>query len=159
MPDHNADFFDLASSLVFSTPAEATSLHTFDTRNIPSSSTTTPNRARASGTDSDLSDVPDQQASSSGHALFPSPRINDDDEQGVDVSDLSDGRDLSIGSDDGDFEVESPMPTDHNTRNTRSSSQESRRVPKRKAGIEEDEDIRNNPELYGIRRSVSDRSL
>ena len=61
----------------------------------------------------------------------------------------------AIGSDDADYEMESPPPPQvHMTRDDRSSSHDSPRPSKRKAGIEEDEYIMNNPELYGIRRSV-----
>ena len=63
----------------------------------------------------------------------------------------------AVGSDDADYEMESlPPPEIQVTRDERSSSEDSRRPLKRKAGgIEEDEYIMNNPELYGIRRSVS----
>ena len=61
----------------------------------------------------------------------------------------------ALGSDDADYEIESPLPpTIQVTRDALSSSDDSRRPSKRKAGIEEDEYIMNNPELYGIRRSV-----
>jgi len=63
----------------------------------------------------------------------------------------------AVGSDDADYEMESlPPPEIHVTRDGRSSSEDSQRPLKRKSGgIEEDEYIMNNPELYGIRRSVS----
>ena len=62
----------------------------------------------------------------------------------------------AIGSDDADFEMDSPAPPEIQvTHDSRSSSQDSRRPSKRKAGFEDDEHIMNNPELYGIRRSVS----
>ena len=61
----------------------------------------------------------------------------------------------AVGSDDADYEMESPLPpTIQVTHDALSSSDDSRRPSKRKAGIEEDEHIMNNPELYGIRRSV-----
>jgi chromodomain-helicase-DNA-binding protein 1 len=43
-----------------------------------------------------------------------------------------------------------------NGRNGRSMSYDSRRTLKRKANIDDDEHIANNPELYGLRRSVRD---
>lgn len=60
------------------------------------------------------------------------------------------------GSEDGDFDVEEsvPEPNRRNTRVDRSSSHDSRRPTKRKMGIEDDEYIKANPELYGLRRSV-----
>ena len=41
---------------------------------------------------------------------------------------------------------------------SRSSSQASRRSLKRKSTTQEEDYIKNDPELYGIRRSVSDSS-
>ncbi|MCJ1319670.1 hypothetical protein MMC15_005006 [Xylographa vitiligo] len=64
----------------------------------------------------------------------------------------------AVGSDDADYEMESPLPpTIQVTHDAPSSSDDSRRPSKRKAGIEEDEHIMNNPELYGIRRSARAR--
>lgn len=59
-------------------------------------------------------------------------------------------------SDDADFDMEeSPSAVAANgERQDRSSSIESRRPVKRKLGVEEDEHILANPELYGLRRSV-----
>ncbi len=60
-------------------------------------------------------------------------------------------------SDDGDFDMgDSPVAAPANgVRGDRSTSIESRRPAKRKLGIEDDEHIKANPELYGLRRSVS----
>lgn len=65
------------------------------------------------------------------------------------------------GSDDADFDMEdSPAPPPASSaRIDRSTSHDSRRPSKRKLGVEEDEFIKANPELYGIRRSVSPRSI
>ena len=62
-------------------------------------------------------------------------------------------------SDDADFDMEeSPAPPTTNAgRLDRSTSTESRRPPKRKLGIEEEEHILANPALYGLRRSVCGR--
>jgi len=67
-----------------------------------------------------------------------------------DESELSDGPSAD-GSLDGDFELEI---VGDNPANGRSSSPDDRQAHKRKAGIEDNKDIMNNPELYGIRRSV-----
>ena len=116
------------------------------------------NHAMATSSESDLSEVidPPKPMSPSSHEL-----------QAGSEHDFYSRRDSlssedadAIGSDDADYMVESPPPPAiHVTRDARSSSQDSRRPPKRKAGIEEDEFIMNNPELYGIRRSVCTRSL
>ncbi|OCK85920.1 chromo domain-containing protein 1 [Lepidopterella palustris CBS 459.81] len=58
------------------------------------------------------------------------------------------------GEVDGDYDSETPPPAQLDASRTRSStSQESRRPPKRKASVEDDEFITQNPELYGLRRS------
>lgn len=59
------------------------------------------------------------------------------------------------GEPDGDYDSESPPPAQADSSRSRSStSQESRRPQKRKASVEEDSFITQNPELYGLRRSV-----
>jgi chromodomain-helicase-DNA-binding protein 1 len=62
----------------------------------------------------------------------------------------------AVGSDDADYEMESPPPlVVHVTHESDSSSEGSRRPSKRKAPtLNDEEHMKNNPELYGIRRSV-----
>jgi len=69
----------------------------------------------------------------------------------------SSGAEAQDASDDADFDMEdSPAPVaSGGRRDDRSTSTESRRPPKRKLGVEDDEHILANPELYGLRRSVS----
>lgn len=60
-------------------------------------------------------------------------------------------------SHDADFEMQhdAPSPTDHDDEpRGRASSSDSTQAPKRKASFDEEEYIRANPELYGLRRSV-----
>lgn len=69
-------------------------------------------------------------------------------------------------SDDADFDMQQSSPSHHDDHDdlevldegiptpTRASSSESSRPAKRKANVEEDEFIKANPELYGLRRSV-----
>lgn len=69
-------------------------------------------------------------------------------------------------SDDGDFDMQQSSPSRHEDQDdleviddvlptpTRASSSDSSRPPKRKAKVDEDEYIKANPELYGLRRSV-----
>ncbi|OCL09033.1 chromo domain-containing protein 1 [Glonium stellatum] len=58
------------------------------------------------------------------------------------------------GEVDGDYDSETPPPVQLNSSRARSStSQDSRRPSKRKASVEDDEYITQNPELYGLRRS------
>jgi chromodomain-helicase-DNA-binding protein 1 len=67
----------------------------------------------------------------------------------------SDDVEVQDESDDADFDMDdSPAPAATNRRHERSTSSESHRPPKRKLGVEDDEHILANPELYGLRRSV-----
>ncbi|KAL8948551.1 MAG: hypothetical protein Q9222_005273 [Ikaeria aurantiellina] len=61
----------------------------------------------------------------------------------------------AIGSDDADYETNTPPPPtlSSTARQVRSSSQTSSRLGKRKASVDEDEYMNNDPELYGLRRS------
>ena len=62
----------------------------------------------------------------------------------------------AIGSDDADYDIDVSQSADHsNTRDQVSSSEDSQLQGKRKAGTEVD-DYENDPELYGLRRSVRD---
>lgn len=111
------------------------------------------NGARAPSSDSDLSEAIDPVKPAS-----PSPqgsrRVSEIGYQSRQDS-LSSQDEDAIGSEDADFEMESPPPPAIQvTHEESSSSQDSRRPSKRKAGAVEDEHILNNPELYGIRRSV-----
>jgi chromodomain-helicase-DNA-binding protein 1 len=110
----------------------------------------------ASDSDSVLSDVPDAAASAALPLHITSASTLQGDLLNGDDSGLSDANgDADMESDDADFEDDTPQyPPVAIAREGSSSSHESRRPNKRKAGIEDDEDIMNNPELYGIRRSV-----
>lgn len=58
-------------------------------------------------------------------------------------------------SDDADFDMEESAPSQNGDAvEERASSSDSTRASKRKAPVGEDEYIKANPELYGLRRSV-----
>jgi chromodomain-helicase-DNA-binding protein 1 len=83
----------------------------------------------------------------------PGEEDDEDVEMAVD-SDSSDDVDAE-GEADGDYDSESPPPEQAESDDARSSvSQESSRPSKRKASPEGDDYITQNPELYGLRRSV-----
>ena len=109
----------------------------------------------ASSSESDLSDVPDNATFTNAPPhTSEHPSLSDDD-VGAAASVVSEDVDVDMRSDDDDFQVDSPPRSFSAVRESRSGSEESRRPPKRKVGgIEDDEEIMNNPELYGIRRSV-----
>jgi chromodomain-helicase-DNA-binding protein 1 len=108
----------------------------------------------SSRSDSELSDIKDP--------IVEGPS-SDEDSQGksYDVemadrvtSESSEDEDAE-GEADGDYDSETPPPAQLNTgRACSSTSQDSRRPSKRKASVEDDEYITQNPELYGLRRSV-----
>lgn len=82
----------------------------------------------------------------------------EDDDPDVEMEDdmeTSDDADAE-GEPDGDYDSESPPPARANgVRSQSLTSGGSSRSRKRKASVEEDEYITQNPELYGLRRSVS----
>ncbi|KAF2637079.1 hypothetical protein P280DRAFT_492703 [Massarina eburnea CBS 473.64] len=76
----------------------------------------------------------------------------DDDEEMGNATDSSEDVDAE-GEPDGDYDSETPPPQRAVPNRARSStSQDSRRPPKRKASVEDD--FAAHPELYGLRRSV-----
>ncbi len=123
----------------------------------PNAKMSYPNHETASDTASELSDIrdapgPEASLSPSSSPAHHSQYGNDDAES----SEQSEG-DNDNGSDDGDFDMEQGVAeVDHrNQRIDRSSSRDFQRRPtKRKMGMEDDEYIKANPELYGLRRSV-----
>lgn len=109
--------------------------------------------------ESDLSEAIDDP---NAPTTFPNSEQNDDGENGQ--MRISDDESLpdedAVGSDDPDYDMATP-PTG-NTRShgdDRSSTQDSPRQRKRKNGPEHEEYMLNDPELYGLRRSVSQRLL
>lgn len=104
--------------------------------------------------DSELSDVKDNVAEDpSSDEDAPGEEYDEDEEMAID-SESSEDVDAE-GEPDGDYDSETPPPIQVQSRRADSStSQESRRPTKRKASVEEDDYITQNPELYGLRRSV-----
>lgn len=110
--------------------------------------------------DSELSDI---QVAGAPLAASPSPDPEDSNEYvngGHDFAESSSSTDENNASDDGDFDMEDEVDDDQataqsdGTGDARSSSNGSSRPAKRKATVDEDEYIKANPELYGLRRSV-----
>ena len=108
-------------------------------------------------TESDLSDAIDPPASS----VKPSLSIEQDNNM-TSQDERSNAQAYSsedaMGSDDGEFDLESPLPPPPArvaTSGSPSPSEGSSRRGKRKASVEEEDYINVNPELYGLRRSVS----
>ena len=113
------------------------------------------NGAITPSSDSDLSeamDVPNDTASSPSNGsndLREDGRIRESEPESIPDED-------ALGSDDPDYNIATPPPGNSSTgRDARSSSQGSPQHKKRKNGAEPDDYILSNPELYGLRRSVS----
>ncbi|KAI2466216.1 P-loop containing nucleoside triphosphate hydrolase protein [Annulohypoxylon bovei var. microspora] len=110
--------------------------------------------------ESDLSDVNDNTALRASSS--PSSPINnqlsrrtEQDLDSQDGADSSENDGVNNASDDADFDMEdSPAPSQSDAHHDETStSNSSRRAPKRKVTTDEDDYIRENPELYGLRRS------
>jgi chromodomain-helicase-DNA-binding protein 1 len=107
--------------------------------------------------DSDLSDAREPAAPEPSSDVD-APGDEEDDDQAMAVdSDSSDDVDAE-GEPDGDYDSDSPASERAPSSRAQSvSSQDSSRPLKRKASSEKDDYMTQNPELYGLRRSVSDR--
>lgn len=105
--------------------------------------------------DSDASEAEDNPAVTSR-----SPSISNDQDElnGVDEGNDVEESDVPTpdnASEDADFDVQpSPQSQPDEAMEDRPSSSDSNRAPKRKAAVVEDDFMRANPELYGLRRSV-----
>jgi chromodomain-helicase-DNA-binding protein 1 len=110
----------------------------------------------ASHSDSDLSDSNEPAAQPASDADAPGEDYDDDDDDDEIAADSSSSDDVDAeGEPDGDYDSDSP-PSDQaeSDRAPSSASQDSSRPSKRKASAEKDDYITQNPELYGLRRSV-----
>jgi chromodomain-helicase-DNA-binding protein 1 len=104
--------------------------------------------------DSDQSDTREAAAVDPASDVdAPGEEYDEDDEVAAAASDSSEDVDAE-GEPDGDYDSESPPSEQAESDRARSSSQESTRPRKRKASDEKEDYIEQNPELYGLRRSV-----
>ena len=103
--------------------------------------------------DSDVSDAKEHAAAAQASDIDAPGEEYDEDEEIAAASDSSEDVDAE-GEPDGDYDSESPPSEQAESDRAGSSSQESTRPTKRKASAEKDNYIEQNPELYGLRRSV-----
>ena len=107
--------------------------------------------------ESDLSEAIDPQKATS---ISSEATRRDGTEKGLDRPGSTESlhEEDAMGSDDIDYDMDTPSPADPSSPadDARSSSQDSRRNGKRKAGADHDDFMLENPELYGLRRSVGD---
>lgn len=113
-----------------------------------------PTQSPSQHSDSDLSDTQQPAAPEPSSDVDAPGEEYDDDEPMAADSDSSEDVDAE-GEPDGDYDSDSP-PSEHapSSRAQSVSSQESSRPLKRKAGSDKDDYMTQNPELYGLRRSV-----
>lgn len=132
----------------------ATNLN-YSSRNLSAHSNTfnAPQTA-ALESESDLSDA-DEAPNVSSISSHPEAQEIDQISQDQKTSSDSSHEEDAAGSDDAEYDMETPPPADHSLPHDElSSSDGSRRQTKRKTGAEQDDFMMNDPELYGLRRSV-----
>lgn len=106
--------------------------------------------------DSDLSDANEPAVIDAASDADAPGEEYDEDEHIVAASDSSADVDAE-GEPDGDYDSDSPPSEQAESDGAQSSmSHDSQRPPKRKASAEKEDYITQNPELYGLRRSVRD---
>jgi len=120
----------------------------------PYSANTTATNGLVPHSDSDMSHTHEDAAAEPASDVDAPGEDDDEDVEMAQDSGSSDDVDAE-GEADGDYNSESPPPEQAESDDARSSvSQDSRRPSKRKASPEGDDYITQNPELYGLRRSV-----
>ena len=133
-----------------------TSNHNFSNGHVDASSSAFNTHDRlTSGSESDLSDPFDAPNAPTSFSRTKDQEADHTSHEEMSHTDSS-HEDDAVGSDDGDFDIETPPPAKPDMAlEEPSSSEESQKHGKRKTGVEQDEFMMNNPELYGLRRSVS----
>jgi chromodomain-helicase-DNA-binding protein 1 len=114
-----------------------------------------PDHSSSADSDSDVSDAREPAAPEPSSDVD-APGEEDDDEQPMAADSDSSADEDAEGEPDGDYDSDSP-PSEHapSSRAQSVSSQESSRPLKRKASADKDDYMTRDPELYGLRRSVS----
>lgn len=109
----------------------------------------TPNDAAASS-DSELSDIRENI-----DLVVPPSKMEGIQQDSMKDDGFASSQDQDAeGSEDGDYDIETPPQERASLAPEHSSSNESSRSRKRKASMDENELMLQNPELYGLRRSV-----
>ncbi|KHN96343.1 chromo domain-containing protein 1 [Metarhizium album ARSEF 1941] len=125
----------------------------------PDDAITPPVDVEVGQSDTDISNAresPMDRSSPSTSEAQPQETPNHVDQDGASSDD--DGSRPDNASDDGDFDMQESVATPHGDAEVdRESSPASSRPPKRKAAVAEEDYMRENPELYGLRRSTRAR--
>ena len=142
---------------MYQTPAPRPTDHPYQNGNLsPHDAEPENTTAIASDSDSDLSeaiDIPNAPPSYSNSGERAEDREDDEPMSDAESSHDED----AMGSDDPDYDMATPpVQNGGSVGDAHSSSHESPQQRKRKTGgVEHDDFILNDPELYGLRRSVS----
>lgn len=124
----------------------------------PKGGSPSPIVASGNHSDSDLSDVRDNAAGLASSSPSPDPNDSTGYMNGApDFAESESSGDDNNASDDGDFDMDddaASVAQSDGAGDVHSSSNDSQRPTKRKAVAREDDYIKANPELYGLRRSV-----
>lgn len=124
----------------------------------PQGGSPSPIVARGHQSDSDLSDVHDNAAVPVSSSPSPDPNDSTGYINGApDFAESDSSGDDNNASDDADFDMDDDAASivqSDGAGDAHSSSNDSQRPSKRKVAAREDEYIKANPELYGLRRSV-----
>jgi chromodomain-helicase-DNA-binding protein 1 len=115
---------------------------------------------RRAGSESPLSDVNDLPTTTASHIDEHTQDGSDDDAmQDMATSEVEE-EDEVVEEQDADFDEETPPPEGTNgMRHDDSSSEEEVRSGKRRGAVDDEQYMKQNPELYGLRRSVRPHSL
>ena len=116
---------------------------------------------RRAGSESPLSDVNDLPTTTASHMDEHTQDGSDDDAmQDMATSEVEEEEDEVAEEQDADFDEETPPPEGTNgMRHDESSSEEEVRSGKRRGAVDDEQYMKQNPELYGLRRSVRLLSL
>lgn len=114
--------------------------------------TATQQLSRSESELSDVNDLVTTDTLTSNH--LDAPESADEAMQDMATSQSDDDGDAA-GSEDADFDLESPpSPQSNESRRNSLSSEASSQTRKRKVDVDDDQYMQENPELYGLRRSV-----
>lgn len=109
-----------------------------------------------SRSESELSEVNDAVSSTLPPAIAHPEAHSEDEDMQDDAASASEDEEDAAGSEDADYDVGTPQSAQSNDsrRNSISSSSSSSQPRKRKVEVDDDKFMQENPELYGLRRSV-----
>ncbi|KAL9104272.1 MAG: hypothetical protein Q9163_000768 [Psora crenata] len=147
-----------SSTLMYAPPASTPTDPPYTSRHLsPPSTKPGTTRAVSSDSESALSEAIEDPAVLGHTVALETQNGAENNAEADSDTDLSHDED-ALGSDDPDYNMDTPPHQAESSREDRSMSQDSPRQRKRRTGIENDDFILNDPELYGLRRSMNGES-